>query len=54
MGVESYIDDYGNFVGSERVWMKNWEGPGLSMSRSFGDEIAHKVGVSPFPKPIIF
>ena len=29
MGVESYIDDYGNFVGSERVWMKNLEGPGL-------------------------
>ena len=43
--VESYIDDYGNFVGPERVWMKNGEGPGLAMSRSFGDEIAHKVGV---------
>jgi serine/threonine protein phosphatase PrpC len=43
--VESYTDDYGNFVGPERVWMKNGEGPGLAMSRSFGDEIAHKVGV---------
>ena len=43
--VESYRDNFGNFVGPERVWNKGGEGPGLAMSRSFGDEIAHKVGV---------
>ena len=43
--VEAYVDDDGNYVGPERVWMKNGDGPGLAMSRSFGDEIAHKVGV---------
>ena len=43
--VESFRDNYGNFVGPERVWSKNTEGPGLAMSRSFGDEIGHKVGV---------
>ena len=43
--VEAYVDDDGNYVGPERVWMKNGDGPGLAMSRSFGDEIAHRVGV---------
>ena len=43
--VESYRDNFGNFVGPERVWTKSMDGPGLAMSRSFGDEIAHKIGV---------
>ena len=43
--VESYRDNNGNFVGPERVWLKNEEMPGLAMSRSFGDEVAHTVGV---------
>ena len=43
--VESYRDNSGNFVGPERVWNKEMDGPGLAMSRSFGDEIAHKIGV---------
>ena len=43
--VESYIDNNGNFIGPERVWLKNEETPGLAMSRSFGDEVAHTVGV---------
>ena len=43
--VESFRDNYGNFVGPERVWNKQGEGPGLAMSRSFGDEVGHKVGV---------
>ena len=43
--VESFRDNNGNFVGPERVWSKEMDGPGLAMSRSFGDEIAHKIGV---------
>ena len=43
--VESYRDNFGNFVGPERVWNKEMDGPGLAMSRSFGDEIGHKIGV---------
>ena len=43
--VESFRDNFGNFVGPERVWDRHCDGPGLAMSRSFGDEIAHKIGV---------
>ena len=43
--VEPYVDNEGNFIGPERVWLKNGDGPGLAMSRSFGDEVAHTVGV---------
>ena len=43
--VESYRDNFGNFVGPERVWGPNMDGPGLAMSRSFGDEIGHNIGV---------
>jgi serine/threonine protein phosphatase PrpC len=28
------------------VWLKDEEMPGLAMSRSFGDRVAHSVGVS--------
>ena len=43
--VEAYRDNYGNFVGPERVWKKEGDVPGLAMSRSFGDEVAHTIGV---------
>ena len=43
--VEAYRDNLGNFVGPERVWKKEGDAPGLAMSRSFGDEIAHTIGV---------
>jgi len=36
--------------GPFRVWMKNLWVPGLSMSRSLGDSIAHRVGVTPEPE----
>ena len=48
--VESYRDEKGEFVGPKRVWLKNDDVPGLAMSRSFGDEVAHTVGVSPLPE----
>ncbi len=28
------------------MWLKNEEIPGLAMTRSFGDRVAHSVGVS--------
>ena len=43
--VEAYRDNSGNFVGPERVWKKDGDAPGLAMSRSFGDEVAHTIGV---------
>ena len=48
--VQSYKDEDGEFVGPERVWLKEEEVPGLAMSRSFGDEIAHTVGVTAEPE----
>ena len=43
--VESLVDEDDNYVGPERVWIQNQKIPGLAMSRSFGDEIVHEVGV---------
>ena len=36
----------GRFSGPQRVWVKNINSPGLAMSRSMGDTIAHSVGCS--------
>ena len=38
------------FFGPERIWLKNSDIPGLSMSRSFGDNLAHTVGVINIPE----
>ena len=43
--VLSYLDAEGNPVGPARVWLKNKNIPGLAMSRSLGDNVAHSVGV---------
>ena len=43
--VEAFKDVVGGYIGPERVWVKGEDSPGLAMSRSFGDEVAHKVGV---------
>ena len=43
--VESLLDEEGNYVGPERVWINMENVSGLAMSRSFGDEILHRVGV---------
>ena len=50
--VEAYRDSEGNFVGPNRVWVQGGDLPGLAMSRSFGDEIAHLVGVITDPEII--
>jgi serine/threonine protein phosphatase PrpC len=36
----------GRFSGPQRVWVKNINSPGLAMSRSIGDTVAHSVGCS--------
>ena len=38
------------FIGPKRIWLKNSDIPGLAMSRSFGDEIGHTIGISPLPE----
>ena len=37
-------------MGPYRVWFKDEDYPGLAMSRSIGDKLAHKVGVSDIPE----
>ena len=38
------------YIGPERVWLKNKEEPGLAMTRSLGDKIAHNIGVIEEPE----
>ena len=45
-----YIDDDGKYYGPQRIWLKNDDVPGLAMSRSFGDVVAHSVGVISEPE----
>ena len=40
----------GQFIGPDRVWVAGEQYPGLMMSRSFGDQIAHACGVSEIPE----
>ena len=40
----------GEFVGPQRVWLKDEEVPGLAMTRSFGDRVAATVGVVSNPE----
>ena len=39
------IEFNGDPIGPYRVWLKNENVPGLAMSRSVGDRVAHSVGV---------
>lgn len=45
-----YDEDLKQLIGPDRVWLKNMDIPGLAMSRSIGDNIAHLVGVIPEPE----
>lgn len=38
------------FIGPKRIWLKDSDIPGLAMTRSFGDQIAHCVGVIAEPE----
>jgi len=48
--VAQLLDEYGNYSGPYRVFMKNEGFPGLAMSRSLGDMIAHSVGCTCIPE----
>ena len=50
--VQQFKDDEGDLLGPERIWLKEKDIPGLAMSRSFGDEYAHSVGVISEPEII--
>jgi len=48
--VQPCSDPFGNFIGPPRIWDKSGEGPGLMMSRSFGDQSGHRVGMTANPE----
>lgn len=39
----------GNFYGPLRVWTQTGGGPGLMMTRTFGDRLGHSIGMSDIP-----
>jgi hypothetical protein len=43
--VSKYMDNSGHYKGPLRVWTKNGKVPGLAVTRSFGDQLAHTIGV---------
>ena len=47
--IQPFTED-GEFVGPQRVWIKEEEVPGLAMTRSFGDRVAATVGVMSKPE----
>lgn len=54
--IERFLDISGRPVGPPRVYEKSkrFPGPGLAVSRSFGDRLAHSLGVSHRPDLSIF
>ena len=48
--IDSYRDQHGNPLGPLRVWLKSEDVPGLAMTRSFGDGVAHSVGCNAEPE----
>eukprot|EP00347_Sterkiella_histriomuscorum_P020447 403337771 len=46
---QSYSQKTGKYQGAHRVWIQYKDFPGLAMSRSIGDKLAHTVGVIPTP-----
>jgi serine/threonine protein phosphatase PrpC len=51
--VDSFRDQNRQPIGPLRVWLKNEDIPGLAMTRSFGDEVASRVGVTCEPGKLI-
>lgn len=42
--VELHKNEDGDYVGPEKIWLKNEDFPGLAMSRSVGDEVVLSTG----------
>ena len=51
--IEPFKEENGEFIGPDRVWLKDEQLPGLAMSRSIGDLVAARVGVSSEPEIIL-
>ena len=49
-GIVRPINLMGRSAGPHRVWLPDGSGPGLAMSRSFGDTIAASIGVHSEPE----
>jgi serine/threonine protein phosphatase PrpC len=49
IGTRQLQDPFGSPIGPPRIWDQSGEGPGLMMSRSFGDEMGHRVGMTAQP-----
>ena len=47
-----FDEELKKYLGPERVWLKNSDIPGLAMTRSIGDKVAHSVGVISEPEII--
>ena len=47
------IDEAGVPIGPPRIWDKKSDGPGLMMSRSFGDQVGHTLGIIAEPGIVI-
>ena len=53
--IQPFIDeDTGEFIGPQRVWVKEDDVPGLAMTRSFGDRVAASVGTICIPEIMEF
>ena len=48
--IDSFRDPQKNPIGPLRVWLKEQDIPGLAMTRSFGDEVASRVGITAEPE----
>jgi serine/threonine protein phosphatase PrpC len=46
--------DDGKIGGPFRIWLKGCDYPGIAMSRSIGDKIAHSIGVINEPEILLF
>ena len=44
------LDPFGSPIGPPRIWDESGDGPGLMMSRSFGDQMGHRVGMTSKPE----
>jgi hypothetical protein len=52
--VDTIKGSMGQNLGPMRVWLMEQDAPGLAMSRSLGDYIAHSVGVATDPEIMRF
>ena len=52
--IEKFEDEEGNLTGPLRVWDQTKEGPGLAMTRSFGDIVGSNIGIISVPEVSVY